>query len=146
MISEFIIRHCSLGILRKHHVPVLRSTASRVLVETYTGHGTKFASPFRRLPLRHAAFRMPCDGCPQAPLRDALDLTEVYSHAVQEPQGARLASWRGNSQGSSGVSGGWMAQSKPNSWCDIQLWQGAGVSGPLGQVLAAKRVAAKARL
>src|SRR5208283_6039668 len=42
--------------------------------------------------------------------------------------------------GSSGVSGGWMAQSKPNSWCDIQLWQGAGVSGPLGQVLAAKRV------
>ena len=48
--------------------------------------------------------------------------------------------------GSSGVSGGWMAQSKPNSWCDMQLWQESSVSGPLGQVPAAKRVAAKARL
>ena len=42
--------------------------------------------------------------------------------------------------------GGWMAQSKPNSWCDMQLWQESSVSGPLGQVPAAKRVAAKARL
>ena len=48
--------------------------------------------------------------------------------------------------GSSGVSGGWMAQSKPNSWCDMQLWQETSVSGPPGQVPAAKRVAAKARL
>jgi len=42
--------------------------------------------------------------------------------------------------------GGWMAQSKPNSWCDMQLWQESSVSGPLGQVPTAKRVAAKARL
>ena len=37
--------------------------------------------------------------------------------------------------GSSGVSGGWMAQSKPNSWCDMQLWQESSVSAPWAKCL-----------
>ena len=70
-------------------------------------------------------------------------LTEEAADVLRDPNRKNHYS---KSKGSSGVSGGWMAQSKPNSWCDMQLWQESSVSGPLGQVPAAIRVAAMARL